>query len=189
MSSAFQRMVLISQNTYELKYQTTATTTTTPAQTGLNKILEQPNVNDENKRIQYLNSWQPRTEQIESLSSIPSTDNELLELIPLTYKKNAQYVLQRLRKILVWDNNGVIIYNQSLIPGSNIIDILNFIVRQRKNVIPPTGWHQLHSAVLSLNLPREVAPTVYSTNHIKEEDRKPKYFAKVQQPKWLKSAM
>lgn len=157
-----QKMVLISQSTYDdLKYKST-----TPQQIDTREqILYQPNINDEEKRIQFIDSWVPKKQQ--SYQSGQLDGDRWLDLLPVTYKKQGKFVLDQLRNVLDWNNStGLLSINKQDIPGSNLVDVINYIVRPRKNIKPPTGWFQIEHLIKSLNLPREVSSNIHKSNTI-----------------------
>ena len=56
---------------------------------------------------------------------------------------------------LTWDEQGVVSYKGKRIHGSNIIDLINDAIRQRKGV-EPRGWKTFSKALHESNIPQEV---------------------------------
>ena len=56
---------------------------------------------------------------------------------------------------LTWDEQGVVSYKGKRIHGSNIIDLINDAIRQRKGV-KPRGWKTFSKALHESNIPQEV---------------------------------
>ena len=56
---------------------------------------------------------------------------------------------------LTWDEQGVVSYKGKRIHGSNIIDLINDTIRQRKGV-EPRGWKTFSKALHESNIPQEV---------------------------------
>ncbi|KAF4529188.1 hypothetical protein B566_EDAN017653 [Ephemera danica] len=53
-----------------------------------------------------------------------------------------------------WDESGRVMINNQLLHGSNIIDLLNDVLRNRKHSAP-VGWEPFARVLASLNVPRE----------------------------------
>lgn len=88
-------------------------------------------------------------------------NNSILDSLPKKYRKNASKLLNRLKKLpdstFSWDHRGVVSINNHVIPDSNIVDLVNYSTRKRKNTLPPTG-HRLFATILqSEQIPREYA--------------------------------
>lgn len=163
----FQKMVLISQATYdEMKY---AAPTHQP--NPMEQILHQPGISDESIQRQYINAFAPKQIHAPTITHEPKDNiTKWIELVPLTFKRQAKYIIQQLQKVIDWDSNtGTVQVDNKPLHGSNIVDILNYIVRQRKTVKPPEGWSQLLPIIESLNLPREIAPNYYVTRSVKRD--------------------
>ena len=80
-----------------------------------------------------------------------------MDSVPKTFKSKAQ----RLHSILhdnpnmSWDEDGTIkLYGKS-IQGSNIIDVVNDVVRQRKGS-EPAGWQPFAEGLRELIIPQDV---------------------------------
>ncbi|CAH2084390.1 unnamed protein product [Euphydryas editha] len=79
----------------------------------------------------------------------------LLRLIPKTYKRNAeiliQSILQNPEKIK-WDDHGLVSIDNNLIPNSNIIDLVNDVLRQLKKP-KPVAWQEFAQSLYSIGVP------------------------------------
>jgi hypothetical protein len=53
-----------------------------------------------------------------------------------------------------WDERGVVAIGGNIIPGSNIVDLLNDVLRDRRSSAP-IGWEQFARLLAFLNVPRE----------------------------------
>ena len=55
---------------------------------------------------------------------------------------------------LSWDEDGKVKMYGQPIPGSNIIDLVNDVLRQRKG-IEPTGWQPFAKRLKAMNVPQD----------------------------------
>ena len=88
----------------------------------------------------------------ESISS--KINQRIMDSVPTTMKKKARLFMSMLQDHhnLSWDEDGTVkIYGQP-IPGSNIIDLVNGVLRQRKG-IEPTEWQPFAEGLKAMNVP------------------------------------
>ena len=83
--------------------------------------------------------------------------DRILQSVPKTMQRKAKLLLNMLKdnENLAWNNQGVVTYKGAQIPGSNIIDLINDSLRQRKGV-EPKGWETFSKAMRESNIPQEV---------------------------------
>ncbi|KAJ3667004.1 hypothetical protein Zmor_002415 [Zophobas morio] len=83
--------------------------------------------------------------------SVEFTD--ILSTIPKQSKTKASTLLQKLKDAgVTWDSRGVVNTGSKHISGSNIIDLINDIVRNTKT--EPIGWPEFADVLRDLNIPR-----------------------------------
>ena len=90
----------------------------------------------------------------------PSTvalHDQILQSVPKTMQRKAELLLGMIKNNnnLTWDEQGVVSYKGKRIHGSNIIDLINDTIRQRKGV-EPRGWKTFSKALHESNIPQEV---------------------------------
>ena len=85
----------------------------------------------------------------ESISS--KINQQIMDSVPTTMKKKAR--LQD-HPNLSWDEDGIIKMYGQPIPGSNIIDLVNDVLRQRKG-IESTGWQLVAEGLRAMNDPQD----------------------------------
>ena len=79
----------------------------------------------------------------ESDSATPSqqlyvTDKQIIDSVPKTIENRAKLLIQKLKDhsdIISWNDNGQLALEGSVVPNSNIIDLVNDVMRKRKGVI------------------------------------------------------
>uniref|UniRef100_A0A2A4IZU0 Uncharacterized protein n=1 Tax=Heliothis virescens TaxID=7102 RepID=A0A2A4IZU0_HELVI len=81
------------------------------------------------------------------------TPTQILSLIPKTYNKKGQLLLNFVGKSKIhWDNEGVVIIDNEKIPGSNIVDLINDTLRPLKRS-DPIGWDRFAKALKDIKVP------------------------------------
>lgn len=77
-------------------------------------------------------------------------------MIPKTYAKKGELLfnLLSLSKIKVrWNDDGTVFIENNKITGSNIIDLINDILRPLKKTGDPIGWEEFAKTLKDLNIP------------------------------------
>ena len=97
------------------------------------------------------------TDQTQSASV--ALHDQILQSVPQTMQRKAELLLGMIKNNnnLTWDEQGVVSYKGKRILGSNIIDLINDAIRQRKGV-EPRGWKTFFFSKASheSNIPQEV---------------------------------
>ena len=78
----------------------------------------------------------------------------VIDSVPSTMKRKAQLLVSLLKTNpnVSWEDDGTVkLYGKS-IPGSNIIDLVNDVIRHRKGS-EPTGWQAFAEGLRDMNIP------------------------------------
>ena len=102
----------------------------------------------------------PSTDSPQPTDQSPSNvalHDQILQSVPKTMQRKAELLLGMIKNNnnLTWDEQGVVSYKGKRIHGSNIIDLINDTIRQRKGV-EPRGWKTFSKALHESNIPQEV---------------------------------
>lgn len=83
-------------------------------------------------------------------------EDVLLSTIPEQFKRKAEklYSLLKSSEHLEWTNDGAVKIKGNLINGANLVDLVNDVLRSRKN-INPEGWKDFALALRDSNIPQE----------------------------------
>lgn len=113
-------------------------------------------------------------EDVTQEKSIPSkyTPNYMFNSIPKTYRKRGELLLSNLlenKKNIKWDSNGRVIINNKTIPFSNILDLINDVLRPSKRA-KPLGWKKFASTLKEINIPLSCIGNPETLQYIKRPD-------------------
>ena len=93
------------------------------------------------------------TPHVESLS-----DEMIVRGIPKNMKTRAQALLARLKEredAITWDDRGQVILKGTLIPKSNISDLISDAMRSRKH-FNPVGVQKFYDVLYEINIPKDL---------------------------------
>ena len=85
-----------------------------------------------------------------------TTDEHILESVPPSSRRKAKLLLQMLRRHpdVSYNEQGELQYLGKAVSGSNIIDLVNDVIRNRKSS-EPQGWQVFSKALKDVNVPQE----------------------------------
>lgn len=83
--------------------------------------------------------------------------DRIMDSVPPTMRRKATLLLNMLENNsdLTWTKQGELEYNGKRVQGSNIIDLVNDVLRSRKGS-NPKGWEQFAQGLRGANVPQEV---------------------------------
>ena len=82
-------------------------------------------------------------------------DDEILETVPKTMK--AQLLLKKMKSSpnISWNEKGELKYKGETVQGSNVVDLVNDVLRKR-NYFNPQGWETFGEALRETNVPQDL---------------------------------
>ena len=106
---------------------------------------------------------QPTTTTVSKPPPPPSTEKptsmqeRILDSVPATMRRKAKLLLHMLEghPDMTWDAHGTLEYQGKPVVGSNVIDLVNDVLRHRKSS-KPKGWEQFAQGLKDINVPQEV---------------------------------
>ena len=107
-----------------------------------------------------------RTMTSESDSVTPSqqlnaTNKQIIDSVPKTMQNGAKLLIQKLKDhsdVINWNDNGQLVLEGSIAPNSNIVDLVNDVMRKRKAFNPE------HSSTFAKTLAKINVPEDYVRN-------------------------
>ena len=115
---------------------------------GSDKSFETNNLNEKNE-VKFNDGETLRNSKIEE---------RVLKTVPKYLHGKASVLIDYLNNNpqISWDKRDQLVLNGKTVLNSNIIDIINDLLRKRKSLSPPVGWDALASVLDNSNTPREV---------------------------------
>ena len=103
-----------------------------------------------------------RTMTSESDSASPSqqlytTDKQIIDSVPKTMQNLAKLLIQKLKDhsdVISWNDNGQLVLEGSIVPNSNIVDLVNDVMRKRKGFNPEHS-NTFAKALSKINVPED----------------------------------
>ena len=143
----------------------------------MDSVLQQDHLSESEKAQQYGEtlqklqhahkkalSYNSTPTSSESQPPPPTTDpvdisirDRVVDSVPQTLQRKAKLLLNLIEKHphMRWDHQGVLEYQGKPVAGSNVIDLVNDVIRQRKGS-KPKGWEQFAKGLRDINAPQEV---------------------------------
>ena len=100
----------------------------------------------------------------------PATTSEIeadvVDTVPKTMQGKARRLLERMKRNMSWTARGELIHEGVPIAGSNVVDLVNDVLRKRKT--NPTGWQPFTRQLRAMNLPMELVGNVARRDYIRQ---------------------
>ena len=95
-------------------------------------------------------------------------EREVLASLPRSLQTKGKLLLERLKaNNITWNTTGELIINSQRYDGTNIIDLVNDIMRNRK-YSAPFGWQIFADQLIRLNVPQEMVVNKSRWNYIQK---------------------
>ena len=85
------------------------------------------------------------------------TEREIYDSVPKSMQRKAKLFIDKIksRSDMRWNDKGELVYKRKVVPGSNIVDLVNDTMRKRKH-FEPTGWEVFATGLKEANVPQEL---------------------------------
>ena len=120
-----------------------------------------------------------KEEEEEKESAKPSSplswiEQDVVESVPKSFKTKAERLLKRIKldPEVKWNNLGELEFQGQLIRNSNLTDLVNDVLRQRKNSSDPLGWETFADVLHRLNVPQELIGNPTRWSYMRNPSRK-----------------
>ena len=90
-----------------------------------------------------------------------ATDKQIIDSVSKTMQNRAKLLIQKLKDhsdVISWTDNGQLVLEGSIVPNSNMVDLVNDIMRKRK------GFNPEHSSTFAIALAKINVPKDYVRN-------------------------
>jgi hypothetical protein len=84
-------------------------------------------------------------------------EEEILESVPKTMKTKAELLVRKMKADpnIAWSEKGELKYREETVRGSNVVDLVNDVLRKRK-YFNPQGWETFGEALREANVPQDL---------------------------------
>ena len=92
-----------------------------------------------------------------SSQQLNATDKQIIDSVPKTMQNRAKLLIQKLKDhsdVISWNDNGQSVLEGSIIPNSNIVDLVNDVMRERKGFNPEHS-NTFAKALAKINVPED----------------------------------
>jgi len=86
-----------------------------------------------------------------------SVEKDIVDSVPKTMKKKAQRLLKKMKSVsgVDWNDRGELVYKNTTVAGSNMVDLVNDVLRKRK-AFEPQGWQTFARVLKDANIPMDL---------------------------------
>ena len=104
-------------------------------------------------------------------TSTSGIEADVLDTVPKTMQGKARRLMERMKRDIVWTARGELIHEGVPVAGSNVVDLVNDLLRKRKT--DPTGWQPFARQLRAMNLPMELVGNVTRRAYIRQATTPP----------------
>ena len=102
---------------------------------------------------------EPQGEQsIEETEPSDEIETDIMDSVPATMKSRARQLIKKLKSnkdLVGWNEQGQMVFKGRSVPSTNIVDLVNDSLRQRKN-FNPDSWELFSKVLGHLNVPEGI---------------------------------
>ena len=135
-----------------------------------NQVLGRYNDLDDRRRQEPLRVAITKTSGEEKQVTLDKTDDEattspkrvpleseIIDSVPKIMRKKAGRLLDKTRTEsgVEWNDRGQLLINNTVVPGSNIVDLVNDVLRKRQH-FEPVGWQPFVRGLGEMNVPMDL---------------------------------
>ena len=91
---------------------------------------------------------------------------DVVDTVPKTMQGKARRLMEHLKRDIAWTTRGELIHEGVPVAGSNVMDLVNDLLRKRKT--DPTGWQPFARQLRAMNLPMELIGNVTRRAYIRQ---------------------
>ena len=92
-----------------------------------------------------------------SSQQLNATDKQIIDSVPKTMQNRAKLLIQKLKNhsdVISWNDNGQLVLEGSVVPNSNIVDLVNDVMLKRKGFNPEHS-NTFAKALAKINVPED----------------------------------
>ena len=97
------------------------------------------------------------SDSVSPSQQLNATDKQIIDSVPETMQNRAKLLIQKPKDhsdIIGWNDNGQLVLEGSIVPNSNIVDLVNDVMRKRKGFNPERS-NTFAKALAKINVPED----------------------------------
>ena len=97
------------------------------------------------------------------------TEREIYDSVPKSMQRKAKVLIDKIksRSDMRWNDKGELVYKRKVVPGSNIVDLVNDTMRKMKH-FESTGWEVFATGLKEANVPQELVGNSRQWDYMKK---------------------
>ena len=99
-------------------------------------------------------------------SATSGIETDVVDTVPKTMQVKARRLMEHLKRDIAWTTRGELIHEGVPIVGSNVVDLVNDLLRERKT--DPIGWQPFARQLRAINLPMELIGNTSGRAYIRQ---------------------
>ena len=103
---------------------------------------------------------------VPATSATSGIEADVVDTIPKTMQAKARRLMKHMKRNISWTARGELIHEGVPVAGSNVVDLVNDLLRKRKT--DPTGWQPFARQLRAMNLPMELVGNVARREYIRQ---------------------
>ncbi len=109
------------------------------------------------KLLSGMNTDNQTEHEVDEIKPVDSMEEEIIESVPKSMASKALRLVKKMKQggILGWNAYGNLTYKGEDIPNTNVVDIVNDVLRKRKNKAP-VGWGAFAQGMQETNVPQDL---------------------------------
>lgn len=116
-------------------------------------VVPEPKIDQENEKL----------EVVEPDLEVADPKVDILSTVPVKFKKIAKNITSFLQQnYITWNEKQEVFIDNKVVPGSNIIQMINFLLRKRKR--RPKAFDKFQEELRRLKFPEEFVKNTYLSN-------------------------
>jgi len=98
-----------------------------------------------------------------------SPETQLVHSMPSNLQGQAKQMLDKIHPFVSWSDSGELVYKDSVVPFSNIAELLTEVLQQRSSQDPdPVGWHEFAQTLKEADVPQELIRRAAARTYINQ---------------------
>ncbi len=143
------------------------------ADNSINSVLSDSMLTPSEQVLYYNQALQKREQYADKATTLPQklfkthtpddgdtdqVEEEIIDSVPHSFRNKATLLVRKWKRggVLGWNKEGNLMYKGEHVPGTNIVDIVNDVIRKRTKNPEPKGWDLVAQGIKDTNVPLEL---------------------------------